>query len=91
MYPKIMRALEGKLRGVPPALEGMARDSDGSAKIALIALDRSLAAWANLLRHFSEKENETLHLLAHLERLRRSLEAAFPAARAFIRPGFDEC
>jgi len=91
MYPKIMRALQGKLRGVSPALAGMPTDSDGSAKIALIAIDRSMAAWANLLRHLPEKEDETLQLLAHLERLRRSLESAFPGARAFVRPGFDEC
>ncbi|MFP3975357.1 MAG: hypothetical protein ACLFVK_03945 [Dehalococcoidia bacterium] len=90
IYAKIMRALEGKLQEPSLDLQGMPADSDGSAKIALIAIDHSTAAWANLLGHFPEKQDDTLELLVHLHRLRRAFEAVFPDARAFIRPGFDE-
>ncbi len=90
IYAKVTRAVEGKLQGVPPDLEEMPRDFDGSAKIAMIAIDHSIGAWGKLYREFPHKKDETLKILVHLERLRRSMEGAFPDARAFIRPGFDE-
>lgn len=65
------------------------RDSDGSAKIALIGIDHSIGAWGVLLAAFPERETETLTILAHLSRLRRAAEQEFPHARAFLRPGFD--
>lgn len=89
IYPKLMRALEGDLRGTPKILEGCSKDSDGSAKIALISIDRSISAWGEMLQHFSEREEEIFDMLVHLERLRRKTEEVFPHARAFIRPGFD--
>jgi len=64
-------------------------DADGSAKIALIAMDRSIAAWA-LIRHYDTHGAErVLDLIAFLDRLRQAVEKAFPKARSFIRPGFD--
>jgi hypothetical protein len=64
--------------------------SDGSAKIALIAVDRSLHAWRVLHLSWPEKTDSILPMLVKLERLRHATEAAFPAARDFIRPGFDD-
>ena len=66
------------------------RDSDGSAKIALIAMDRSLGAWGFLRETLGDERDSILDLLVQLDRLRRGTEAAFPEARAFVRPGFDE-
>jgi hypothetical protein len=66
------------------------RDSDGSAKVALIAMDRSIAAWAALRESLGEDSDAILDLLAQLAVIRRDTEALFPAARAFVRPGFDE-
>lgn len=66
------------------------RDSDGSAKVALIAMDRSIAAWAVLREHLPEEEGALLDLLQRLMRLRRQTEDRFPAARSFVRPGFDQ-
>jgi len=65
-------------------------DSDGSAKVALISLDRSIAAWGVLRDCLSEEADSILDLLVHLDRLRRRTEKEFPQARAFVRPGFDE-
>ncbi len=65
-------------------------DRNGSAKVALIAIDRSIAAWGEIYRHFPECEDETLDFLVHLDRLRRKIEKIFPKAREFVRPGFDE-
>jgi hypothetical protein len=64
-------------------------DQDVSAKLALIAIDRSLGAWGRLLRTFPQRETETLELLVTLDRLRRAVEQSFPKARAVVRPGFD--
>lgn len=87
---KLMRALGGRSDDARFDDEGFPRDADGSAKIALIAMDRSLAAWGALLRAFPQRETETLEILAHLDRLRKAAEREFPHARAFVRPGFDE-
>jgi hypothetical protein len=65
-------------------------DSDGSAKIALIAIDRSLSAWRVMQSSLPEKAESILLMLIELERLRRTTEQIFPHARDFIRPGFDE-
>jgi hypothetical protein len=71
-------------------LRAYPRDSDGSAKVALIAIDRSMAAWAALRERFESRHGDAiLDLLVQLERLRRAVEAEFPQARAFQRPGFD--
>ena len=65
-------------------------DSDGSAKIALIAIDRSLSAWRLMQNALPEKTESTVPMLIELEQLRRAIERIFPRARDFIRPGFDE-
>jgi hypothetical protein len=89
IYVKLMRAARGSLTDDLEAEEGFQKDSDGSAKVALIGIDRSLAAWGEVRRSLPLFEQETVRILLHLERLRREVEKAFPEARAFIRPGFD--
>jgi len=90
IHVKLMRALHSQAEDDWFDQEGFPRDSDGSAKIALIAMDRSIAAWGVLLRAFPRQETEILQILAHLDRLRQDAEREFPQARAFVRPGFDE-
>jgi phytoene dehydrogenase-like protein len=89
--PKLHRALSGQADADILDDDGnpFPRDSDGSAKIALIAMDRSLAAWDRLRRYFPDKGDSVLNILVYLARLRRAVEKEFPAARAFQRPGFD--
>jgi hypothetical protein len=89
IYVKLIRAVRGSLNDDPETEEGFQKDSDGSAKVALIGIDRSLAAWGEVRRSLPFLEQETVRLLVHLERLHREVEKAFPEARAFIRPGFD--
>jgi hypothetical protein len=62
-------------------------DWNGSAKIALIALERSEAAWRTLASNGDEAA-ETL--AARAGELRRLTIEEFPHAMAFVRPGFDE-
>jgi len=65
-------------------------DSNGSAKVALIAIDRSLSSWRVIDQLFPEKQVSTAPLIARLAKLRDGIESVLPAARDFVRPGFDE-
>lgn len=65
------------------------KDKDGSAKVALIGMDRSIAAWAELSKHFAERANEILEFLLALDQQRQTTERMFPQARKFYRPGLD--
>lgn len=63
-------------------------DANGSIKIALIAIERSILAWTYLI---SPQNKETLApLIELLENVRELTEQKFPYARDFVRPGFDE-
>ena len=86
---KIMRAVGSRAREVAIEDELDQSDADGSIKVALLGMDRSMAAWTELLRQLPEEEDRILPLLVTLNRLSRDVEAAFPNARAFVRPGFD--
>jgi hypothetical protein len=86
---KLQRAIASRIDRVRDGDDGFPSDADGSAKIALVAIDRSIGAWARLRAHFQPEADPILDLLVQLERLRRAAEREFPAARAFQRPGFD--
>jgi len=88
---KTMRALSGQKEEFDEDLAPaeLPKDSDGSAKVALIGIDRSIAAWRMMQLSLPERAEAIVPLILQLERLRRRLEYAFPAARDFIRPGFD--
>ena len=90
IYVKLKRAVEGNLEETPEILKDYPKDSEGSAKVALIGLDRSIAAWGAVSDHFPNEEDSIYDLLVDLERLRRKTEEVFPNARSFVRPGFDE-
>jgi hypothetical protein len=85
---KIHRALTGLAeddgeRDWPP-------DHEGSAKVALIGIERSHAAWRQLVSENRVPAATATPCLTELEWLRERLDAVFPRARAFVRPGFDE-
>ena len=67
-----------------------ARDSDGSAKVALIGIGRSISAWRLMQMSAAERSDSIVPLILDLEKLRQKTELKFPRARDFIRPGFDE-
>ncbi len=66
------------------------RDYNGSAKIARIAIERSLRAWAGLLGFFEEDESALFRILACLQQAQTLLKKSFPNMDLFQRPGFDE-
>jgi hypothetical protein len=90
IYIKLMRAVRSGLEEAPKISDDFARDSDGSAKVALIAIDRSIAAWGEIRNHYPLNDDKIMELLRQLGQLNNKVEAAFPDARAFVRPGFDK-
>ena len=89
IYVKLCRAASGMIRGEHENLEYSLQDANGSAKVAIIGIECSIAAWGGLLNHFPQQEHTILDLLVNLKKLLRQVETAFPDARAFVRPGFD--
>ena len=90
IYVKLMRAVRGELEEREEPLDGFAKDSEGSAKIALIGVDRSIGAWGTVYAHDLLHDEKILRFVAYLDRLREEVEKTFPGARSFIRPGFDK-
>jgi len=86
---KTMRALSGRKEELEEDLTDFPKDSDGSAKVALIGIDRSIAAWRMMQMTSPDRVESIVPLILQLEGLRRRLEKSFPQARDFIRPGFD--
>lgn len=88
---KLQRALHGKLEGEDWELENnYAKDSDGSAKIAIIAIERSMAAWTGIYEAMPATEDTALNVLSLLNRLKQTALTEFPNAMKFKRPGFDD-
>lgn len=65
-------------------------DKNGRMKVALIAMDRSVFAWRQMLQMFPDNAASIEPIIARLEELRKLAEREFPNARSFIRPGLDE-
>ncbi len=88
---KTIRALSGCQEELEedPGIVNLPRDSDGSAKVALIGIDRSIAGWRMMQLSLPERAESVVPLILQLERLRLRLEKSFPEARNFVRPGFD--
>jgi len=87
---KVMRAVRGRIEEEEERCDEFASDSDGSAKIALIAMDRSIAAWAVIRHYITDGAKGVIDVIAFLDGLRQAVEKAFSSARSFIRPGFDK-
>jgi hypothetical protein len=90
IYVKLCRASSGMIRDRLEDAEYFLQDANGSAKVAILGIERSIAAWGGLLHEFPEQENPILDVLVALKKLLQQVDAVFPDARVFIRPGFDE-
>ena len=90
MLAKLHRAVHQVIERDITGEDDMTGDHDGSAKVALIGMDRSLYAWNVLRKHLPDRESDIQGFCAQLEKLRRRTEHHFPNARAFIRLGLDD-
>ena len=86
---KVHRAIEGLAEDEPEERDWPA-DHDGSAKVALLGIERSHAAWLTLVEQGVVSDGEAAPFIADLVWLGEALEQIFPKARTFVRPAFDE-
>ena len=89
---KLHRAVNGRDRSRSgdedsdvPAVQS---DWNGSAKVALLSIERSHLAWQTIATATDDPEASTF--AEQLERLRSLVRDEFPRAMEFVRPGFDE-
>jgi hypothetical protein len=93
---KLQRALHGKLparsgtEGEDDEDDGYPKDRDGSAKVAIIAIERSMMAWSRLYELLPVSEDTALNALSILSQLKQKAIEEFPKAMEFKRPGFDD-
>jgi hypothetical protein len=65
-------------------------DGNGSAKIAMIAVQRSADAWRFMARIFPETKTHIQKLVDKLSTIRLEIEQRYPQWDQFHRPGFDD-
>ena len=88
---KVHRALSGQDEADYDDLDDtdpIQNDWNGSAKVALISMDRSIAAWNTIA--VATADADAAAMVQRLQALRLAVERKFPDARKFVRPGFDE-
>ena len=87
---KLYRAICGQAEGWE-AREEAQTDFNGSAKIALIAIAESRAAWSVLMEAGrATADGVPARAVRTLDELEASVRERFPRVNEFIRPGFDE-
>jgi hypothetical protein len=90
IHVKIMRALDGHdeyPNGAPFEDGAVQSDWNGSAKVALLSIDRSERAWRAIADAMGDEAAGVL--AASLADLRSIATKQFPRAMEFRRPGFD--
>lgn len=90
IYVKLRRAASGLANSELDEEEHFQEDADGSAKVAIIGIERSIWAWGGLLNYFQQQEKEILDILVTLKTLLKLVEKSFPGAQTFARPGFEK-
>ena len=87
---KLHRAMHGRdsfQRGESPDDDPIQNDWNGTAKVALISILRSIDAWDVLAK--TSGDPDARHVGEALRNLRQQVEQGFPDAWSFVRPGFD--
>jgi hypothetical protein len=88
---KLHRALHGRdeyAHGNGFADGPVQNDRNGSAKVALLSIRRSIDAWAAIAA--ATGDADALAVGEELRHLETEVERTFPDAWKFIRPGFDQ-
>lgn len=85
---RALRGLDEYLHGESDWEDPIQNDWNGSAKLTLICIARSIDAWETLGEELGDPEARAV--AAQLRGLEQEVKRAFPDAARFIRPGFDE-
>lgn len=90
MFVKANRALSGLEDMHEDHWDGAQQsDANGSAKLAILAAQRSIGAWKMVHRHWPDQGETIAGLIRQIDQFRRIMEDYFPDWQQFIRPGFD--
>lgn len=84
---KISRAFYGKT--LYDDKDKIQNDNNGSAKVALIAIRKSIDSWMLILNMKRESEDSIMQQCIKLKNLQKMLDDFFPYSEEFLRPGFD--
>lgn len=90
---KVKTALLALYHSLDPEMRDICYEDgyNGSAKVALLAIRISTEAWETLKKYCTlQVVKDIVHVQVVLEQLQRDIEARFPGAHAFRRPGFDD-
>jgi len=94
--PKLSRALDGRLEANEEEAEASGEsagfhleDANGSGRVVLLAIERSIAAWLRLRETVPTQEDAILRMLVLLDRMRAGIHLALPGARNFHLPFLD--
>lgn len=87
---KMKRALCGYFLYVDKSDATREEDYNGSAKVTLLAVGISRVAWAVIRDRVPGFGQEASRAIVVLEQLEKDIDAFFPNARSFKRPGFDD-
>jgi hypothetical protein len=86
---KVKRSLHDQMDDFWDQFPDEERSDLGSAKITLIAIERSIEAW-RVFQQFFPKDERLSEIVAVLGSLRNGMVEVFPNYPKFIRPGFDD-
>lgn len=87
---KLLRALRGRdehVNGESVWDDPIQNDWNGTAKLTLLCIRRSIHAWDVLAEELRDPDAKAA--ADQLRGLQREVEMAFPSAERFVRPGFD--
>ncbi len=92
IYSKLLRASTSQLTKKKLIFEQYSyfNEANGSAKAALIFVNRSITAWKKLLFHFLFLNKKMNKVVLLLEKIYSNIENDFPGAKNFKHNWFDE-
>ncbi len=93
IFVKFMRAVRGKIDEddfMDDDDDDYPKDSDGSAKIALLSAERSFVAWHQWANLYVKDTALAIKMMVLLQAIIKEGDKECPEARQFVRPGFDE-
>ena len=89
IYVKLARSLHTYYSVDSDEQIEMEEDKLVSARIAIVAVERSMMAWHFILENFSNDIDKVADIILHLNKIKQGIEKTLPNVIGFKRPYFD--
>ena len=89
IYVKLARSLHTYYSVDSDEQIEMEEDKLVSAKIAVVAVERSMLAWHFILENFTKDTNKVADIILHLNKIKQGIEKTIPHVINYKRPYFD--